>query len=333
VLTRKQICRFGILGLAVLVLVGMNPIASAAHSCSESHHINSQQTAHVSWDENTETDLAGYRLKYGEQSGQYETVIEVGNQTSCTVSGLDPDVDYYFAAVAYNAEQQESWPSNEGFLIHKDTTDPIISDVRVSDITSSSVIITWVTDEPTQGSIDYGATAAFDRTVYSPTETNLHRATLNALATSTTYFYRITMMDAAGNKATRSGAGLYFTTLPVLPTPIPIPTPTPTLTPVPLVVSSVHLKPLQRYTTHALITWKTSRPATSRVEHGATPSYGKVSERKVPLVTTHTRVVRSLRLKKTFYFRVVSEDANGTVAESTGEFKIVFRDGKPVIRR
>ena len=59
-------------------------------------------------------DVGGYRLYYGQASGNYTSIINVGNQTSFTVAGLTAGVTYYFAVIAYNSTNTiESGFSNE----------------------------------------------------------------------------------------------------------------------------------------------------------------------------------------------------------------------------
>lgn len=65
------------------------------------------------WDPNSESDLVGYRIYYGIASRSYDNVIDVGNTETCTVTGLIPEVTYYFAATAYNTSELESDYSNE----------------------------------------------------------------------------------------------------------------------------------------------------------------------------------------------------------------------------
>jgi len=45
-------------------------------------------------------DLAGYKLYYGSQSGQYQTVIPVGLVTTYTVTNLSAGQTYYFTVTA-----------------------------------------------------------------------------------------------------------------------------------------------------------------------------------------------------------------------------------------
>ena len=76
---------------------------------------SSGQTAQVTltWDPNTETDLAGYDIYYGTSSGNYQSKTDVGNVTTYTVNGLTVGVTYYLAATAYNTQGLESSFSNE----------------------------------------------------------------------------------------------------------------------------------------------------------------------------------------------------------------------------
>ncbi len=76
----------------------------------------------LQWDPNTDADLAGYKVYYNGDSsslpfngtGAVEGVspLDLHNQTSATISGLDPGHAYYFAVTAYNTSGVESSYSN-----------------------------------------------------------------------------------------------------------------------------------------------------------------------------------------------------------------------------
>ena len=70
-------------------------------------------TVLVSWNANVEEDLAGYRVHYGTQTGEYETTVDVGNTTS--YQGIEPDngTTYYVAVTAYDTSGNESDFSRE----------------------------------------------------------------------------------------------------------------------------------------------------------------------------------------------------------------------------
>src|SRR5215207_8900081 len=70
-------------------------------------------SANLEWDPNTESDLAGYRIYYGNTSGVYGATLDVGNTTRATVENLVVGQSYYFVATAYNTAGLESTPSNE----------------------------------------------------------------------------------------------------------------------------------------------------------------------------------------------------------------------------
>ncbi|MEW6185745.1 MAG: fibronectin type III domain-containing protein [Thermodesulfobacteriota bacterium] len=76
-------------------------------------HAGNCSQVKLAWDPNTESDLAGYAIYYGMQSGNYQWKIDVGDITTYTLTGLKPGITYYIAATAYNIEGLESGFSNE----------------------------------------------------------------------------------------------------------------------------------------------------------------------------------------------------------------------------
>ena len=56
-------------------------------------------SVNLSWDANTEPDLAGYKVYFGTSSGNYGTPASVGNTTSYSLAGLS-DGTYFFAVTA-----------------------------------------------------------------------------------------------------------------------------------------------------------------------------------------------------------------------------------------
>ena len=56
----------------------------------------------LAWDPNSEPDVAGYRVYYGKAMGNYESVIDVGNQTTWDSPDLEEGKTYFFTVTAYN---------------------------------------------------------------------------------------------------------------------------------------------------------------------------------------------------------------------------------------
>ncbi len=62
----------------------------------------------LAWDPNPEPQVAGYKVYSGTASRTYSGGADVGNWTSCFMSGLEPEKTYYFAATAYSSTGEES---------------------------------------------------------------------------------------------------------------------------------------------------------------------------------------------------------------------------------
>ncbi len=99
----------------------------------------------------------------------------------------------------------------------RDTTPPVISDVNVSNISSSamggSAEITWKTDEPATSQVSYGTSAGYGTLQPSQTDTTLakfHDVILYGLAPRTTFHYKVVSRDADGNE--RSSPDATFVT-------------------------------------------------------------------------------------------------------------------------
>ncbi len=71
--------------------------------------------------------LAGYRVKVGTTSQQYDRTIEAGPDTQVDVMALDEGRTYYFATLSYNDFGLESVPSEELVWIAPDLTPPVFA--------------------------------------------------------------------------------------------------------------------------------------------------------------------------------------------------------------
>ena len=70
-------------------------------------------TVTVAWDANPESDLAGYIVSWGTQTGVYTSSQDVGNVATFTVPTLQPGSTYYVAVQAYNTNGLASPYSTE----------------------------------------------------------------------------------------------------------------------------------------------------------------------------------------------------------------------------
>jgi hypothetical protein len=84
-----------------------------------------------------------------------------------------------------------------------DTTPPNISAVQATAVGGSGATISWTTDEPADGLVEYGTTASYgSQTPLNGTLVTSHAQALSGLTPATLYHYRIKSKDAAGNLST-----------------------------------------------------------------------------------------------------------------------------------
>ncbi len=101
----------------------------------------------LAWNTVTEPNVIGYRLYYGTSSGSYTEEIDVGDNTSASVTNLTANTTYYFVVTAYDSFGIESAPSNEASFDVPGTT------VSITGLTSGTVF-------NATAPITFGATAA-----------------------------------------------------------------------------------------------------------------------------------------------------------------------------
>jgi IPT/TIG domain len=90
------------------------------------------------------------------------------------------------------------------------STAPVISNVAVSDIGTSTAMVTWNTDQASVGDVAYGTTTAYGSTTALETSaTTTHSATLSALSGNTLYHFQV---SAGNGTATSTSADMTFST-------------------------------------------------------------------------------------------------------------------------
>jgi len=93
--TRKVIGMFSIVGLLML-------LCTAAWA---------DQSVSLSWNTNADASAAGYALYRGSSPGNYTSRIDVGTNTTVTLTGLKEGQTNYFTVAAYNSARIEGSPS------------------------------------------------------------------------------------------------------------------------------------------------------------------------------------------------------------------------------
>ena len=251
----------------------------------------------ISWqtDEPADTQTEwGPTTAYGYQS-PLDTVLKTSHQVA--LSGLQPNTLYHFRVLSRDASGNLAVSSDQTFQTLPDTTAPLIQNILVQIPAPTRAVVSWTTDEPADGTIDFGTTPAFGQT---RTSTNglqtVHQVELNPLIPETTYYYRIRSRDAYGNLAVTDN----FTFI----------TPPDTIPPI---MQNVRIENIGLRS--AEIAWETDEPADSRVQWGTTRQYGATAGDSL-LGKTHRLLLRDLEPNTMYHVRASSRDTYGNEAVS-----------------
>lgn len=177
-----------------------------------------------------------------------------------------------------------------------DTTAPGISEdsIATSDISPSSAIITWTTDETSDSQVEYwpGSLSALDVTLVTS-----HSVALTGLKSETTYHYKARSRDAWGNLAVSEEHT--FTTLGAVDSTPPV---------------LYEVLATDITATGATISWTTDETSDGQVEYWVTTK--SATPLDATLVTSHSFTLADLTPEATYHFQVRSKDASGNLAIS-----------------
>lgn len=85
----------------------------------------------------------------------------------------------------------------------KDTTPPVISEVNADCNSDISAVISWQTDKPTMGQLDYGKTKDYGLSAIASDEMSTsHNVRMTGLEPNTTYYIRVKSTDECGKEDT-----------------------------------------------------------------------------------------------------------------------------------
>lgn len=182
------------------------------------------------------------------------------------------------------------------------STPPSIQNTSTSSITETGATITWKTDKPTTGKVEYWKNETDVQAKLSDGDLSTsHNVTLTGLEPGTTYKYTIISIDADGNEATLEKE---LTTLAAADE-------------TPPVISGVSYSNVTE--SSAIITWMTNELATSQVEYGETEEYESKTTEISNLTTDHSVTLTGLDDGKTYNFQAISKDSSGNEATSTNQ--------------
>ncbi len=169
-----------------------------------------ENEATITW----ETDeTADSLVNYGE-TDSYEIGSETDNslitEHSIDLTGLSAGTVYHFEVSSADFCLNRTTVGDYTFTTN-DLTPPIISNVRVEDITETSARVLWDTDEPADSLVDYGLDVTYGSDESDSAYVTEHSVLLTGLSENTLYHFQVTSADQFGNSST--DGDYTFTTL------------------------------------------------------------------------------------------------------------------------
>jgi hypothetical protein len=174
----------------------------------------------LAWDHSTSSNVTGYQVSYGTQSGKYTANVKAGYVTSVSINGLTDGTTYYFTVQSYDSAGTLGSPSPE-------ISGTVPAAVPALSISCPSPVLT----SPDGNSISVTLTARVSGGV-APVSTSCSPASGSKFSVGTTSF-SCTAVDVTQQKASCTSTVVVLAPSQPAPTPEPAPAPTPEPAPAP----------------------------------------------------------------------------------------------------
>ena len=157
----------------------------------------------INWTTNKEADSQveyGTTLLYGYSSSLDSSLVQTHEQTIYVA----PSTQYYYRVLSRDAFGNLANSQNYSFISsdQPDLTPPVIYNVHATNITPSSALISWMTDEDSTSQVEHGFGPYYGNV--SLLDSNLvtvHSTSITELASNSIYNFRVRSMDSGYNEA------------------------------------------------------------------------------------------------------------------------------------
>jgi hypothetical protein len=260
----------------------------------------SNTSATITWTtDQASSSLVNYGTTtgYGSASTLDPTLV---TSHTVTLSGLTSGTTYDFDVVSANAGAMSATSGNATFSTLSTSSPPVITNVATTNLTSTSVTVTWTTDQPSSSLVNYGTTMGYgSSSTLNTTLVTAHSVTLTGLVAGTLYDFDVTSANATSQSTTSPNST--FTT--------------PASNATPPQVGYVAFWGINN--TGITISWSTDVPANTQLAYGTTTALGQLSPLQTALAASHGVVLTTLNPGTTYYFVAQSTGANGATGYST----------------
>ncbi|MCG2693973.1 fibronectin type III domain-containing protein, partial [Candidatus Parcubacteria bacterium] len=273
--------------------------------------INITQTgATIIWNTDEVADsLVEYGLTPAYGGSVASSTLLLGH--SLNLISLLPETLYHFRVKSKDASLNQATSLDYTFttLAVVDITSPIISNIRVLNITGTSATVLWDTNEPATSRVDYGETINYGSTLTSSTLVTSHQIQLTSLTPDTLYHFRVASTDAVNNTALSSDRTFR------------------TLDTIPPVISNIQV--INITNNSATITWVTNEATTSRIFYRRQGTIPYLVFTDDNLLVSHFNTLTGLIANVAYEFYIIAQDASGNTAQSSTQLFRTLPDNVP----
>ncbi|MBI3231860.1 MAG: fibronectin type III domain-containing protein [Candidatus Doudnabacteria bacterium] len=235
------------------------------------------------------------------------------------ITNLSPNTTYHYCIHATDLTGNTTDSCNHTFTtttqnqtqqqqVISDLTAPQITSLSSNGVNSSSMTVTWTTDEAASSQVSFGLTSGYgSQTVLDSSLVTNHSVTITGLSADTEYHFHVASTDSAGN--TRTSGDETFTTLANT-----VNNQVNSASPIVSDVAEATDSP-----SSITISWVTDQPADSQILYGYHSSYGLTSSINTALTTSHSVTLTGLSAGTTYHYQIKSKNVNGAYAVTTDE--------------
>lgn len=276
----------------------------------------------------TTNEIGNTRIEYGRTAAYGNSTLfnsSLSLKHPVVITGLTPNVRYHYRIITSDQLGNQTVTPDETFVVPVPSglgnqvlvprsmdgntgtsrvgLSATISGLQVTELTSTTAVISWKTDVPSDSEVEYGKGTRLDiSSGQSQTLVTSHMVTLKGLAPNSHYIFRI-KSNAFGQGIAAVSGTHEFNTLGIV---------TPVIAP-----ASIVGEPSASVVNNAVsVTWSTDRRTTSQVEYGVGVNYGLTTPLNSNLSTSHRHELPNLESGTIYHFRVKSVDEVGNITFS-----------------
>ena len=140
-------------------------------------------------------------LSWSVSNASSTSISSIGDVSGLSSKSVFPTSNITYTLTAANPAGSVTASVTVTVTAPVDTTPPLLSSIQTSNMSTSTAVISWVTDEPATSFVDYGLTTSYGSTAGNSALSTSHSVTLSGLSSASTYHFRVRSADSSSNQS------------------------------------------------------------------------------------------------------------------------------------